>query len=80
MTSVMVGHSVITKTKEIQVSKEKAYVRWGKPRSIDIATSPIGDDKAAKFAESLGFRVIPESQYKLYRALLNIKDRLRRNK
>jgi hypothetical protein len=62
------------------MSKEKAYVRWGKSSPIDIATSPIGDDKAAKFAESLGFRVIPESQYKLYRALLNIQDRLRRNK
>ena len=62
------------------MSKEKAYVRWGKSSPIDIATSPIGDDKAAKFAESLGFKVITESQYKFYRALLNIKDRLRRNK
>jgi hypothetical protein len=60
--------------------KEKAYVRWGKSSPIDIATSLIGDELGTERAESLGFRVIPESQYKLYRALLNIKDRLRRNK
>ena len=62
------------------MTKEQAYVRWGKPHSIDIATSPIGDELGTERAEALGFKVIPESQYKFYRALLNLKDRLRRNK
>jgi len=62
------------------MSKEKAYVRWGKSSPIDIATSLIGDELGTERAEALGFKVIPESQYKFYRALLNLKDRLKRNK
>jgi len=62
------------------MSKEQAYVRWGKSSPIDIATSLIGDERGTERAKALGFKVIPESQYKLYRALLNIQDRLRKNK